>query len=71
MSGGDEMIKEYRKSKKLTQKQLAARVGVSQAYICSLELGKRRNPSISILYRIAEETGAPLQSLVKQYLEVG
>lgn len=71
MGGEEKMIREYRKKRRLTQKQLAARVGVSQAYICSLESGKRRNPSIGILFRIAKETGAPLQRLIKEYIEVG
>lgn len=61
------MIKEYRKKRNLTQKQLASRVGVSQAYICALECGKRQNPSLSILLKISTEIGAPLSVLIKRY----
>lgn len=64
------MIKEYRKKRNLTQKELANQVGVTQAYICALESGKRSNPSAKILLKISAITGAPLQGLLQQYSEV-
>jgi transcriptional regulator with XRE-family HTH domain len=33
-------IKEFRQAKKMTQKQLAERVGVSQSYLSEIENGK-------------------------------
>lgn len=46
-------LREIRKSKRITQCELAASVGVTQAYICALESGRRKNPSIEIIRRIA------------------
>lgn len=44
----------YRKKRHMTQKELAAAVGVTQAYIHALETGKRKNPSLQVLMKIAE-----------------
>lgn len=46
-------LKELRKAKQLTQCELAASVGVTQAYICALEGGRRKNPSINVIRKIA------------------
>lgn len=48
-------LKELRTAKNMSQKTLAGRIGVSQAYVCALELGKRRNPSIEVIRAIARE----------------
>ena len=50
-------LRELRISKNISQKQLAEQIGVTQAYICSLELGKRRNPSLEVIRGIARELG--------------
>lgn len=41
-----------RKKRKLTQKQLANRVGMSKSYLCEIELN-RKIPSILVLNKIA------------------
>ena len=46
-------IKELRKSKGITQKELADRTGIAQTEISRLENGTR-NPSIKLLQRLAE-----------------
>lgn len=48
-------LKELRATRSMSQKELARRIGVSQAYVCALELGKRRNPSIEVIRSIARE----------------
>ena len=50
-------LKDMRKEKRLTQCQLAEYVGVSQAYICALESGRRTNPSLDIIKKIAAALG--------------
>ena len=50
-------IKEYRKKKKMTEKQLANLVGISTGYLCHLERGTRNNPSTEIMKKIANELG--------------
>jgi len=47
-------IKEYRKERKLTIKELAEKCGVSAGYICHLEKGKRDNPSTEVMENIAK-----------------
>lgn len=46
-------LKELRKSRKLTQKTLSEKTGISQCYICKLEQGKKRSPSMDVLRRLA------------------
>ena len=60
----------FRKQKKVTQEELARKVGVSQAYICALESGKRENPSIYILVRIAKVLDITIEDLIGPHKEV-
>lgn len=46
-------LREMREAKRLTQCELAASVGVTQAYICALESGRRKNPSVNVIRKIA------------------
>ncbi len=54
MNGNYTIIKEYRKKAGLTQARLADLVGVSAAYIQLLEKGVKKNPSLRLIYLIAE-----------------
>ena len=46
-------LKKYRKEKGLTIEALAEKAGISSGYICHLEKGDRKNPSIRIMEQIA------------------
>lgn len=59
------MLKSLRQNKGLTMQQLADRVGVTDAYIAMLETGKRKNPSLTILRRLAQALGVPVGRLLK------
>ena len=48
----------------LSQQALASRVGVSGAYVAMLETGKRRNPSLMLLQRLAKALGVPITALL-------
>lgn len=50
-------LKELRRAKKLTQKRLADKVGVSQSYICALENGKKKNPNFNVVIKLASGLG--------------
>ena len=50
-------LMELRKTKRISQKKLAEQVGVSQAYICALERGDRKNPSATVIKGIARSLG--------------
>ena len=50
-------LMELRKTERISQKKLAEQVGVSQAYICALERGDRKNPSATVIKGIARSLG--------------
>jgi len=51
------VIKALRQAKGLSQRALAARVGVTAAYITMLERGKKTNPSLPTLRKLAKALG--------------
>lgn len=51
-----ENLRQYRQSAKLSQEEMAARMGVEQGYISGLEAG-RRNPTIVTLWHAAVALG--------------
>ena len=63
MSDIGHAIKTIRKHRKLTQCDLAKRVGVTQAYLSQIEYGKKK-PSLDVLETIAEKLQAPLPVLL-------
>lgn len=46
-------LRRYRRALRLTQSELAERAGVSAGYISHLETGKRANPSLPVMGRLA------------------
>lgn len=59
------MIKALRDGKGWSQRDLAQRVGVTDAYVAMLETGKRKNPSLTILKRLAKALGVPVTELLE------
>lgn len=57
-------IKLCRQQRKLTQTELADRVGVSTSYVSLLERGHRDDPSISSLEKIAKGLDIPITLLL-------
>lgn len=57
-------IKEMRKARDMRQSTLAARSGVYESYISSLESGKVPNPSVHQIVKIAKGLGVSVDSLV-------
>lgn len=60
------MIRTIRKMKNLSQMELAVKASITQAYLSGLETGKKTNPSLEILQRIAEALGVPVTSLISK-----
>lgn len=58
-------LKELRKSKKLTQKSLADKSGVSQCYICALEQGRKRSPSVDVVRKLATGLGVKASRILE------
>lgn len=55
-------MKEVRKSKKITQEELATQAGLDLSYIGNLELG-RYIPSIYIVWKISKVLGVSISDL--------
>lgn len=53
MTAFAERIRDLRERKGVSQKQMAAAIGVSPAYLSALEHGKRGKPGFDLLQRIA------------------
>ena len=56
-------IDEYLDDNDLTPKQLAAKLGISESYMCMLRLGQRR-PSPNLAQKMEAETGVPFKKLL-------
>jgi len=54
-----EIIRQLREGSGLTQKQLGARIGVSDSAVCQIERGRTKNPRIALIARILYELKAP------------
>lgn len=59
------VLKRLRKNAGLKKVELAKRAEVTTAYISLLESGKKRNPSLDVLRRIAKALGVPVTELLE------
>ena len=59
------MIRELREQRGLTQEGVAKQAKVTKNYITMLERGKRKNPSLPILRRIAAALGVEVGRLLE------
>jgi transcriptional regulator with XRE-family HTH domain len=59
------MIKERREGLGLTREELAKKAKVTTAYVSMLEAGKRKNPSLPVLLRLAKALGVPMTELLE------
>ncbi|WP_279081775.1 helix-turn-helix transcriptional regulator [Lactobacillus apis] len=64
------MVKENRKKLHLTQRELAAKVGVTERTIISVENGKYK-PSLVLAYKLAQVFKTDIETLfcLEEYLE--
>jgi transcriptional regulator with XRE-family HTH domain len=59
------VIKAKRKEKGMKRIELARATELTPAYITQLETGKRKNPSLDVLKRIAKALGVPVTELLE------
>ena len=57
-------VQRLRREKRLSQEELADRAAIHQTYLSGVEQGKR-NPTITVLQRIAEALGTDVEELVR------
>jgi transcriptional regulator with XRE-family HTH domain len=58
-------LQRLRREKGLSQEELADLAGIHQTYLSGVERGKR-NPTVTVLHRIAEALGADIEDLVSR-----
>jgi len=59
------MLRALRTSKELGLRELAKKAHVPPGYLAELEAGKKRNPSLQVLQRLAKALGVPVTELLK------
>ncbi len=59
------VLKALREENEWTLKDLAKKAKVTQAYISLLERGKKKNPTLAILKRLAKALGVSVAELVE------
>jgi transcriptional regulator with XRE-family HTH domain len=59
------MLRRLRKTRGLSQEELARKARVSQPYLSQLEAGTYQNPSIEIVQRLAKALGVPVTALLE------
>lgn len=62
-------IRKYRKQMKLSQVELAVEVGIDRAYLSEIENG-RTNPSVNVLYAIADALKIEIEKLFTTELKL-
>jgi transcriptional regulator with XRE-family HTH domain len=58
------MLKDRQEAIGFTRKQLAKKASVTTAYVSMMEAGKRKNPSLAVLQRLARALGVPVTDLL-------
>jgi transcriptional regulator with XRE-family HTH domain len=59
------VIRRLRKTKELSQVELAKRARIARPYLIRLESGQQKNPSLAILKRLAKALGVPVTALLE------
>lgn len=65
-----EFLREVRKRKKISARELARRTGISQAYLSQLETGKHHNPSREVGEKLAMALEIDYWDLVAKRIDV-
>ena len=60
------LLNEMREKRNMTQHELATAAGVSQQAICFIELGKRNNPGIFTMLKLAKALRCSLYDLIDE-----
>ena len=64
-------IKNIRKQRRITQRELAEKIGVSEGYISDIERdSKDKHPTIKCLFKISEALGVELIDLLERREEL-
>jgi transcriptional regulator with XRE-family HTH domain len=59
------VLKQLRDDAKMTQEELAKRAKVARSYVALIEAGRKKNPSLDILKRLARALGVSVAELLE------
>jgi transcriptional regulator with XRE-family HTH domain len=59
------VLRTLRAREDITQEQLAKRAKVARSYVALIESGRKKNPSLEILKRLARALGVPVGELLE------
>jgi transcriptional regulator with XRE-family HTH domain len=59
------VLRAQRKTKKMGLRELAKSAKVPPGYLAELEAGKKKNPSLDVLKRLAKALGVPVAELLE------
>jgi XRE family transcriptional regulator of biofilm formation len=57
-------LRTLRRQRRLSQATLAARVGITQPYVSLLEAGRKPNPSLAVIRRLAQVLSVRVSALL-------
>ena len=60
-----EKVKFFRLQKKLTQKELASKIGITHEWVCKIERGKAKNITFSLLVSISKNLDVKLSDITR------
>ena len=61
-----DFVKERRLSKEWSKRALAEKAGISHSEVHRVENGERANPSVPVLYALADALGVPKDEMLRQ-----
>lgn len=59
-----EKLKELREKQGLSYQKLSDKSGVAASYICSLENGEKKNPSLKVMIKLADALGVNVTNII-------
>ena len=59
------MLRKLRTERGMSMADLAKKASITDAYIANLETGKKANPSLDVLKRLARALGVPVGELLE------
>jgi transcriptional regulator with XRE-family HTH domain len=59
------VLKQLRDNAEMTQEELAKKAKVARSYVALIEAGRKKNPSLEILKRLARALGVPVTELLE------
>jgi transcriptional regulator with XRE-family HTH domain len=59
------VVRTLREERGITQVVLARKAKIAQPYLTQIEQGKRKNPSLDVLKRLAKALGVPVTELLE------